>query len=740
MRRCIVWRARRMAGRSLLGMKGVRCVRLILSRGSVHEVSVAKPCVRPGMFTFLVTTEIFCVCLRRLKEVSVKPLIFVALGLVGACAVGCDATSSTNTQSGTQGSGAAAGEGGAGGMGGSGGQSAGGGSSSSSSGNAGMGGGVLACVMDADCANDPGGSVCDVSTGKCVVCLPGTSTCGVDKYCDPMTKKCADGCLSNTDCGGITPICDPSTKLCAECVQDLDCPQGQICGSHTCFPGCSGQHPCMPGLSCCSSSCYDLGTDINNCGGCNKPCPSYPNADPTCTNGFCAMGACSAAFADCDKDTMNGCEWNVLQDGPCACEPGMTKSCYQGGPGTENVGPCKSGTQTCNAAGTSWGPCVGQILPKFDICANGIDEDCNGVIDDSSDADGDGWTQCGGDCCDSPVQGCSNPALVNPGAFEVVGNGVNDDCDMATSDSVAPPACSTTSKFTGLIALDVAQAIDLCQTTTANPPLLQKKWGVITSSFRNPDNTPPNAATLPIMTDRQAAILMNYGTGGIVPKKGPTMAGLSTGYMRDANDPGYPGVLDFHTNGLTSTPPPGYLAAHGGALPSSAGCSGSCISGSGANDGTDVRLTIRVPTNALSFSYQFKFISYEYMIYACSLYNDFYLALLQSSAMGIPADKSISFDGLGNPVSVNNGFFDVCQPMTCYTCPAGYGELAGTGMDNGGNGGATKWLTTQAPVVPGETMQIEFILFDVEDNNYDSVTLIDNFQWGLATTTVNTHE
>ncbi len=37
----------------------------------------------------------------------------------------------------------------------------------------------------------------------------------------------------------------------------------------------------------------------------------------------------------------------------------------------------------------------------------------------------------------------------------------------------------------------------------------------------------------------QAAILQNYGTGGIVPHKGSTMAGISSGKMRDVNDPGY---------------------------------------------------------------------------------------------------------------------------------------------------------------------------------------------------------
>ena len=49
------------------------------------------------------------------------------------------------------------------------------------------------------------------------------------------------------------------------------------------------------------------------------------------------------------------------------------------------------------------------------------------MVDEDVDADGDGFTTCGGDCCDSTE--CANPALVNPGAFDVPGNGVDDDCD-----------------------------------------------------------------------------------------------------------------------------------------------------------------------------------------------------------------------------------------------------------------------------------------------------------------------
>lgn len=302
-------------------------------------------------------------------------------------------------------------------------------------------GGVIdpKCTVDADCANDPKGKVCDAATGSCVGCTPTNDVCAQGLFCDPSSNTCKIGCTDNTDCasGSSDVFCDTATNTCAGCIVDTDCPLGSVCfqANKTCTPGCSAAQACQPGLSCCGGTCFDVNTTVNHCGDCSTSCTIPNHAAPTCVDGMCGMGACDAAYANCDSLSTNGCEQNILQDGACSCVPGTTQSCYQGGPNTQGVGPCKAGTQTCNADGTSWSACGGgQVLPKSEICSNQVDDDCDGTIDNVVDSDGDGWTTCNGDCNDTN-------ALVNPGAFEVVGNGIDDDCDATSSDTTpAPPA------------------------------------------------------------------------------------------------------------------------------------------------------------------------------------------------------------------------------------------------------------------------------------------------------------
>jgi len=376
-----------------------------------------------------------------------------------------------------------------------------------------------------------------------------------------------------------------------------------------------------------------------------------------------------------------------------------------------------------------------------------------------NDQDGDGWTVQDGDCCDMPgTPDCDEPELVNPGAFEFLGNGVDDDCDPGTSDSVPPAECTAAPLMTPTTSLALAKAMDLCQFTNESPPLPQKKWGVIATDLTLADDTsaPPNV---------QVGVLGQFGTY-VAPQKGTTMASLSTGTARAEGNAGYVhpqnGPLSGQVgnyNGATQVGVPAdYLAAHGGTVPNPAACPACTdMTCTQAFDSVRFRLRIRVPTNAQSFSYALKFYTAEYPEYTCQTYNDFFVALLDSSWVPdpmanppqdpLPADKNIAIDGLGNAVSVNNAFLDVCFPAMGAppgSCPAGTLDLVGNGMGGWNNaltdGAGTAWLVNEAPVVPGETIELEFITWDAGDHNVDSLVLLDKFRWQIDPASVGLHD
>ena len=538
-------------------------------------------------------------------------------------------------------------------------------------------------------------------------------------------NACAPGCEDGAGCNA--QVCNPAAHTCVDCVVDVDCPLGSICGASACIPGCSETQGCPGPETCCQAQCTKLDSDVAHCGTCTNQCPFLASATPVCQAGVCGMGACDVGHANCNQLSQDGCEQNVFTDGPCACTPGTVMPCYLGNPGTQDVGPCKSGQATCNFGGTGFGLCTGQVLPIFDVCGNNVDDDCNGTIDDAPDLDGDGWTSCDGDCCDLGGPSCPNPKLVNPGAFELINTGIDDDCDPTTSDSVAA-SCPSVEVLSGITGVEVAKAMDLCQITAAAPPLAQRRWGLINAIQILPDGSAPTAAELADMQGYQTAVLASFGST-IVPQKGPTLAALSTGRMRDPARPGYVDPSPGTSFGHLGSPPSMFLAAHGGLLPSSSGCNGACPSGAGANDGVNVRLTIRAPTNAFAFSYDYRVLSAEYGARTCSLYNDYFLSLLQSGASGLPADHNIALDTYGNLPSVNNIHFDGCAAQGCSLCPQGPSALAGTGFDVNGAGAATQWLTVDAPIVAGETFKIDLMVFDVSDDAGDTAVLLDNFRW-----------
>ncbi len=478
--------------------------------------------------------------------------------------------------------------------------------------------------------------------------------------------------------------------------------------------------PCKAGTKQCNGD----GTAWSNCTG-----EVIPSSD-VCTD--IIDNDCNATINDGYSTGATG----------CVCLPNEGTSCYTGPGGTEGVGECHAGTKTCGTYGNNWGSCLEQVTPITEICANGLNDDCVGGADDGLDADGDGWSTCANDCCDSEAQ-CQNPAVVNPGAVEVEGDSIDNDCNGSTDE--APTACSAAQKFSGIGPTDLVQAIGICKTS------VNGSWGVVgTPTILRSDldsvlcSSPYTTCSAGLISqgasaiDIQTAVMGQFGSDASnAAIEGTTMAALSSGRARDNfNDPDPTAVVTYRYD--FGQPPADFVAAHGGSLPTtSAGCpasTGTNIS----NDAVMLSVQLKVPTNANSFSFNFRFFSQEYWSYTCQEYNDFFVTLLDTSwtpGLGeqpIPADKNISFDSNGSYISVNStNFFTVCNAKAGYTCPDGTGALSGTGYAPA-NAGATKWLATAAPVVPGETITLRFVIWDTSDTSLDSLVIIDNFKWSAA--------
>ena len=125
-----------------------------------------------------------------------------------------------------------------------------------------------------------------------------------------------------------------------------------------------------------------------------------------------------------------------VEVGLCA-PPGEVRWCYTGAPPTYNVGQCTPGTQQCQALDLDvgqWDECDGEVLPSVESC-DGIDNDCNGEIDD-----GQGTTACGIGTCAHEVPNCiaGEEQLCDPldGAQPEICNGQDDDCDGDVDDGL----------------------------------------------------------------------------------------------------------------------------------------------------------------------------------------------------------------------------------------------------------------------------------------------------------------
>jgi hypothetical protein len=164
-----------------------------------------------------------------------------------------------------------------------------------------------------------------------------------------------------------------------------------------------------PSPSAPSGETCGNGLDDNADGQVDEGCACDPNTEQPCFTGagaqmgvgqcqpgkqvcqaqgeFSTWGPCTGSVLpgteDCSDGVDNDCNGTVDDGANCVCKPGETRACYTGPAATRNKGACKDGTQTCHESGHTWQKaCPGEVLPTKEVCNDGIDNNCDGQVDE----------------------------------------------------------------------------------------------------------------------------------------------------------------------------------------------------------------------------------------------------------------------------------------------------------------------------------------------------------------------
>ncbi len=284
-----------------------------------------------------------------------------------------------------------------------------------------------------------------------------------------------DPCIENdtTECGIDTGACSFGTTVCIEGVwqpcegdvgpideacngDDDDC-DGEIDNGATCDDGifCNGAELCIGGAC-----------EIGEFPGCGDPV-AYPELNGDCSTGVCdedSQSCVGQAFPDgepCDDGSFcnsgEACQGGACQGGVMLDCSAMSDSC--------NIGVCDESRRRCQPELKPGGcectagidddfdgadQCLdcddrnGRVYPDADELCNGLDDDCDTLIDEDFDGDTDTYSTCAirpeeRDCDDGAASVHPGaPEICDDGAAGQTGNGVDEDCDGYIDEGCQP--------------------------------------------------------------------------------------------------------------------------------------------------------------------------------------------------------------------------------------------------------------------------------------------------------------
>lgn len=268
---------------------------------------------------------------------------------------------------------------------------------------------------------------------------------------DDCDGRIDESILFDTDtenCGSCGNVCSPAHAfgvcVSGECTLgtcdvgwlDINVTESDGC-EYRCLPTADNDSVCdLRDNDCDFMTDEDVAflTDPTNCGVCGRVC-GFPHAAGACEAGECALGACADGYYNLNGVARDGCEYGCVPTGVETCNrrddncDGETDELDPGGGVTCGIalGECSTGVTHCRAGNVE---CVGAVVPTTEIC-NGLDDDCDGVVDQGNPEAGALCGSSTGTCQQGRLQ-CRDGDLVCDGAVTAVEetcDGLDNNCD-----------------------------------------------------------------------------------------------------------------------------------------------------------------------------------------------------------------------------------------------------------------------------------------------------------------------